>query len=265
MGLQIVENKDFTGGDIVIAGRKHLIGCTEPHRHKFFEIEYILNGDGEYIVNGREYPFKSGVLFFMTPADFHTVDSYGSEIINIMFAAECAEAERLLELINSGSPCFELENISDRLFVTVILDEIITACSQSHVNYSLELLSCLLDKLALLRGNETPHISSDICSAVIYMLNHFKDGITLADASAVAGYTPEYFSLLFKKEIGISFKKYLNNIQFDYSAKLLRFSDRNIIEICFDSGFNDYANFERRFKEKFGLTPKEYRQNFKNN
>lgn len=69
---------------------------------------------------------------------------------------------------------------------------------------------------------------------------------------------------IFKKELGITFKQYLNKLQFDYAAKLLKFSNMNISEICYESGFKDYANFERHFKSHFKITPTKYKLLYKN-
>lgn len=262
--MQVFENNALIKNGIISVQKKPFKGCSHPHRHSFFEIEYIINGSGEYIVNGKNYPFESGVLYFMTPADFHTVQSPDSEIINIMFAAEYAEAKGLLTLINMSSPCFELKDESDRIFITTILEEILSSFRKKEIDFSLKLLSCLLDKLAFLCENSAPLLSTGIGKALIYLLGNFKNGITLTDAAAIAGFTPEYFSSVFKKELGVTFKQYLNRLQFDYAVKLLKFSDLNVSEVCYEAGFNDYANFERRFKLRFKSTPTQYKLQYKN-
>jgi len=67
-------------------------------------------------------------------------------------------------------------------------------------------------------------------------------------------------SSLFVKESGINFKEYLSTIRLDYARKLLEFSDMSVTDICFESGFNDYANFERSFKRKYNISPRQHRK-----
>ncbi len=67
--------------------------------------------------------------------------------------------------------------------------------------------------------------------------------------------TPAYFSNFFKKNKGESFKSYLSRLRMEYAKKLVQFSDMTMLEICGESGFNDYANFERRFKKIYGESP----------
>ena len=69
-------------------------------------------------------------------------------------------------------------------------------------------------------------------------------------------------SSIFLKDCGVNFKDYLSSIRFDYAKKMLEFSDMTVTDICFESGINDYANFERSFKAKFGISPREYRKSY---
>ena len=75
-----------------------------------------------------------------------------------------------------------------------------------------------------------------------------------------AAFTPSYLSALFQQETGICFKTYVDNLRFHYAENLLKTSDSNIAEVCTLSGFCDYANFSRRFRQIYGVTPEEYRQ-----
>lgn len=257
--MEVYKNRDFIKNGRLSAVKKDFAGKVRPHRHEFFEIEYIIKGSGEYSVNGHTYEIKPNSLFFMTPADFHTVTTDDCQMINVMFSPEYAEAERLFSLISGGISCFEIIDDHDKNLILSLLTEIIRIGENNFI-FTLKLLSCLLDKLADLNNFSVKTVPEGICKAVIFILNNFREGITLNSVAAEVGLAPVYLSSLFKKTMGVSFKVYLNNLQFDYAARLLEFSGMSVQEVCYNSGFTDYANFTRRFKERFYQTPAEYRK-----
>ena len=67
------------------------------------------------------------------------------------------------------------------------------------------------------------------------------------------------FSHFFKKQTQRSFTEYLIDVRIGYAAKLIIDSEKNINEICYESGFNNISNFNRTFKNKRGITPSEFR------
>ena len=92
-----------------------------------------------------------------------------------------------------------------------------------------------------------------------YIINHFREKVTLEDVARYAGLTPAYASAVFKKEMATNFKRYLNNLRFSYAKNLLTCSDMSVTQICGECGFEDYPNFIRRFKKHFGMTPSDMR------
>ena len=91
------------------------------------------------------------------------------------------------------------------------------------------------------------------------MQKNYKKKITLQDTANAAGMEVESFRKFFKKTIRMSFTDYLLELRLVVACKLLNESKLNIIEIAEMSGFNNLANFNRIFKAKKGLSPKEYR------
>lgn len=56
--------------------------------------------------------------------------------------------------------------------------------------------------------------------------------------------------------------EYVKNVRVGIAAKLLAETDKQITQICFESGYNNLANFNHYFKANMGETPSEYRKNF---
>ena len=247
--------------DEISASQKRIYGDFDTHWHEYYEMEYILEGSGEYIIDGKKYDIEKGMLFFMSPINFHELKNTDAEIINIMFSDELCNRNTLFSLFsesNENAVCFK---DNEAQFVELLLKDIVTAVSSGDKIYYESILNCLMIKT----GNTAKSILSTrltyIQSAMLYILNNFRSGITLSDTASHIGLTPAYLSSVFSREAGVTFKDYLNSIRFDYAKKLLIHSDINVSEVCYESGFDDYANFIRNFKKFYGMPPGQYRKN----
>ena len=58
----------------------------------------------------------------------------------------------------------------------------------------------------------------------------------------------------------MTFVEYLNTIRIGHVCKLLADSDENVVNIAYECGFNNLANFNRQFKRLKGMSPSEYRR-----
>lgn len=93
-----------------------------------------------------------------------------------------------------------------------------------------------------------------------YMQEHFKEQVTLEDVSALAGFSPTYFSALFKKETGSAFLEYLQSLRMDEAKRLLKESSLSVTVICEMVGYSDVKYFTKSFIKFTGLKPGEYRK-----
>ena len=69
-----------------------------------------------------------------------------------------------------------------------------------------------------------------------------------------------YFSRFFKKSTGNSFNEFVAQIRIGNACELLSGSELQISNICYEVGYNSIANFNRRFRERKQVTPREYRR-----
>lgn len=98
-----------------------------------------------------------------------------------------------------------------------------------------------------------------------YINDHYAEDLNLNALAGLASMTPSAFSRFFKLRTGRTLSDYILDIKLGYAARLLVDTSKNISEICFECGFNNQSNFNRIFKSKRGLTPREFRAMFKKN
>ncbi len=98
-----------------------------------------------------------------------------------------------------------------------------------------------------------------------YIDEHYTETIHLSDLADMVGMSPSAFSRFFKLRTGRTLSDYLIDIKLGNAARILVDTTRNISEICYDCGFNNLSNFNRIFKAKRGVTPREFRAMYKKN
>ena len=84
--------------------------------------------------------------------------------------------------------------------------------------------------------------------------------LSLADVAAELGMSESRFSRFFRRATGNSFTDFVSRVRINSACHLLMQTDCFIADICFQVGFSNLANFNRRFLEIKGMTPSEFRR-----
>ena len=97
-------------------------------------------------------------------------------------------------------------------------------------------------------------------AAVDCIRRRYALNLTLEEAAQAAGYSPAYFSRIFREDTGMTFKEYLNRVRLEKSQTLLLTTGLSVAEISTMVGFNDQSYFCRIFRQATGVTPDRYRK-----
>ncbi len=84
--------------------------------------------------------------------------------------------------------------------------------------------------------------------------------LSAADLAQEIGMSESRFSRFFRRAMGNTFTDFVNRVRIGRACQLLMESQRPITDIAYDVGFNNIANFNRRFLDIKGMTPREYRR-----
>jgi AraC-like DNA-binding protein len=68
------------------------------------------------------------------------------------------------------------------------------------------------------------------------------------------------FCNFFKNQFRMTFVEYLNAVRIGHACKLIAEDKYNIVEVAYECGFNNLANFNRQFKKLKNITPSDYRK-----
>ena len=252
---------------------------TNWHKHEECELIVITQGHGTALIGDFVGEYKVGDIFFLAshlPHWFrkHHPKSIGSATV-IHFKKELwgstflllPELKSINQLLNSKQNCIQLQRRLQKE-VHLLIQQIDEANSIEKLN----LLLVCLQKIAV--SNSFSTITQDFTTStdvkensVIekifdYSFKHYLQQITLQEVAAIAGMSIPTFCRFFKKNIKKTYFNFLQEIRISHACKLLNNSNKSIMEICYESGYNSWAHFSKQFKNVKGVTPSLFRKQF---
>lgn len=180
-------------------------------------------------------------------------------------------SNQLLNSYSGSSPItFETKMVNHREAagqkLNVQLNKIISYIRQEKgqldfrlVALSFEALQTMIDSFSVSR-TINKHPDNRIFDVLLYIENHYSSVITLDEIASQFGFSAAYFSRYFKKHTGSNFLDYLTDYRLEKAAKTIIRSYAKISEIAAQEGFSNINSFNKKFKERYGCTPKEFRQ-----
>lgn len=93
-----------------------------------------------------------------------------------------------------------------------------------------------------------------------FINQNYGESISLSQAASIAGLSEPQFNTVFKEASGMTFVAYLTQVRLAHAAHLLKETHHSIADIASQVGFADQSYFDRRFRQHFGQTPLQFRQ-----
>ncbi|HKB82116.1 MAG TPA: AraC family transcriptional regulator [Burkholderiales bacterium] len=175
---------------------------------------------------------------------------------------ELAEVLPLLERARNGIEFFGLSDRA-RLFFGKIKGSRGLERFAAFCQFMAELSHCTEYQLlssARLQSSDDDASLDQINSIVNQLTENISQAPSMSEFAAQFGMTESRFSRFFRRATGNNFIDFVNRVRISRACLLLMDSDRYITHICYDVGFNNVANFNRRFLEIKGMTPSEFRR-----
>ena len=272
---------------------EHHFLCAH-HWHEEIEVLYFEEGPFLLEVGMEKYEISRKCLCFINSAEMHALScnqDYSEYAIVFLpsmlsFSENDAAQKTLIQpLINNelAFPRFIYEE--DPLFHELLplfmrvisicdpdplymrgnpVSAHISAAGQLHIKANLLAMLAVLEDANLL----TAEVSSQdrrvdvLKESITYMRNHYSEKIYISDLADLANMNEQYYCRFFKKAIGKTPIEYLNELRIQRSMRLLKSSQKSVLEISLECGFNNLGNYMRTFKKVTGTTPLQYRKSF---
>lgn len=250
------------------------------HSQASWELSCVITGEGTRLLSDVSEPFAEGEVVMIPPGVQHCwyfnkdkTDRDGNiENITIFFNSD---------FLNNVALCFP--EFSEHIkYMQEVPDAIVFSGEACERIYSLMLrmreesaekrvltfMEILLiiseDRTGRTIVNSKPRSKGEVRMSQIrsFVNCNYGRGIRIEEIVAHVGMNKSAFCTFIKKETGLTFTNYVNDIRLNLAAAALKESDQSISETGASVGITDTPYFCRIFKKKFGMTPTEYRRDF---
>ena len=253
------------------------------HWHEEIEVIIVLDGSCDYRINLDSFVINKGDILIIDSQSLHSLTSipnqnmtWASFVFNInMLKSSNTDGvlvKYIAPLLNHQHqlPIIIKDNIDCYSKIFDVIENIIYCYYEKDIAYELELKSLLFKFFSLLYKNDLIEKHQDKNSLTInttdkiklilnYINDHYSEDISINTLAELCEYSEYHFMRFFKKHIGLTCIQYINNLRLEKSSILLTSTNNAIMDISLEVGFDNLSYFNKLFKRKYNLTPKEFR------
>ena len=258
MQLKYVDTKE----EIIAINRKskHI----EPHLHNALEIVCVTSGALELGVGQELYHMDKGDIGFVFPDVIHhyQVLTPGVNKATYLIASPftIAKFADIMQSMAPEYPIIKAEKVEPEVYRVI---NAILETEQSDITVAQAYLQIVLARcIGKLNLVEKSNVGSNdlIYQTVSYISANFKKKFSLEEmAKDLGGEQNMFYPDSFPKHSIETFNQYLNDARLNYACQRLENTSDSITNICLDSGFESQRTFNRVFKERYKISPSDYR------
>jgi len=259
------------------------------HKHSFFELVYILEGDGAHTINQNRYDYSKNDLYFLIPNDEHSFEIktptkmclilfnkiyFSKSIANKNELADFTEIFKKIEFIFQNSNYLHqnfFKEKEQKLLIEQFVNNIVEEHNKRETFFEMVIQSNVITILCLIarkiRERFTDDLlnkgsDKDIADIIFYIQNNIYDNDKLSINHLAVQFlkSKNNLSTYFKSQTGFSIKDYILNYKLSLIKHRLLHSNLTVAEIAYELGFSDESHLNKLFKDRLQMTAKKFRQ-----
>lgn len=248
---------------------ENISGCGRHIHENYLEMFVVLKGELRFIVNKNEQLVSTGFFCLMTQGTEHhflPFNNRKARIINLTcyFQTALKLAKELFnyDLLSNSYCFFKLSNKQLELVNNYVSFILSSNNNKDEITVSFVLMLLSIYVSSQTNNKENSDLPKWLQDFLFHLNNINLQETKISDLYKLSGYSQSRFSVLFYKYMHVSLVQYINNLKLEYACSLLSQTDNKIIYICDLVGFSSIAHFNTLFKDKYGISPTEYRKRF---
>ncbi len=234
----------------------------ELHRHEYYELVYVYEGSGMQIINGVAHPVEAGDVLLLRPEDNHSFYAMGSLLmINLCFVRKDNLAHFPLQ--QPDSPITHLSEDSKIEMETLLYLMERELCHSSPDSPADTAATACLDWILLVMSRHVanPKSYDPLWGPLLAYISEHYNTVTLSQAVEMLGVSTSHFCRIFKRDFGMTFHTYVDNVRMQRAKYLLTHTSGTVAEISESVGYaSGPCRFYQDFKSIVGSTPSAYRK-----
>ena len=228
---------------------------AEEHFHSACEMILVKSGKMLATIDGQEHVVHSGQGCFVDKLTLHSYRELSANTeVYVLVGDSALWATVFKQLCGKPTIIFSYDDYA-------VIDNAVGLYDLENARLSAfqGAISLICAKI-ITRGN--PKVNAEKSgkfniSAILFFIDeHFREDISLTRLSAHFGYSPQYLSKIFNRHMHVGLSEYVNSKRVGYANAMLD-TDKSIVEIAEESGFNSVVSFYRAYKRAFGKLPRD--------
>ena len=256
------------------------------HYHPEIELLYIKKSSGTWLIGDHIGHFKNGDVVLIganLPHCFRHESPYLTakgaamgETICIKFIPaifgdpffNIPETKGIRQLLSKCKCGLKLTGKTKNI-IAVIIEKMMAASPGKKLIHLLYILEEISEKKEYTQLSSAGFIQSPgnldndrIKMIFEYSFNHYNEQITLQQVSSLLNMTTPSFCRYFKSKTKKTYIRFLMEVRIGYACRLLVEDEKNVSEICYESGYNNISHFNHQFKAITKKSPSEYKMDY---
>ena len=251
------------------------------HWHEETEIVYLESGTFTFHCDMKEYQQEAPAFLLINSEQLHRIDlregqkesAFVFHLGMLSFQSYDETEAELIEALIKGKMEFPMVLTREEKSFEIIkelYDKCLEEAQKTTLSSQLKIKGYLLQLLAELYENQLFVIKDNeenqeealllIKKVLNYIIEHYKRKIKIQELADLVNMNPQYFCRFFKKKTGKTFTTYLNEYRLERIKKELLGTEKKMIDIASENGFENIGYFMKQFKLYTGVTPLTYRK-----
>ena len=252
------------------------------HKHNYVEVIYMCQGQMTNIINGNQVMLEAGELLFLTQnatqeiqpssandiaVNFIILPEFFNTAFTMMNEDENLLREFLVDSLGKGhnetaylhfrvADVLPIQNLIENMVWTLLYEQP-NKRSSNQITMGLLMLQLQnhMDRVAV--GSDT-YNREFVVAVLNYIEENYKSG-TLKELAELMNTDIYWLSREIKKRLGKTYKQLLQTKRMNQAIYLLAHSKMAVTDIIESIGYDNTSYFYRKFREQYGISPKEYR------
>jgi len=229
--------------------------------HKFtmpnYDLSYIIEGRGQYVINGTFYTAEPGDLFCLPPGSVRegiTSRDHPMKIYAVDFHLKDFNGESV------NLPISVKTHIGVHHDLVRLFDSLVAAWLEKKPGFTIKIHGLLLLILHCIYelcvyDNKDTVDDYRIAKAVSYIHANYRENIKVEKLAALTKLEPHYFNTLFRQKTGVPLHKYIIKTRIRNAYDMLQTGNYKLGEIAAQCGYRDIYHFYKQFKLIIGVPP----------
>lgn len=252
---------------------------NQLHKHSFFEVCFVVDGEGTYMDEQSSYTLQKNTIFLTRPGVLHQIKSeHGLSLLYVAFELIDSESnESWVQIMESAEKCEKIVLYNDSETETELLWKSLLIQATRHKQHFFEemltniagslIISILQDFVPdLNRNNNHKHDPEQhsvlLTQARLYIHDNLSNCLKLTEVARHLHISGRHLSRIFMTELGVSYSKYVQDERIKKASMLLKRSDLSLKEIAEETGFMNVQYFTRVFTTMMQTSPGRFRTMF---